>query len=139
MIGDHLVVVRTFSHPHEAHLAYSALDAAGIEAVVHDAHIVTANWLYSNAVGGVKLLVHPDDAVAAREILDSTAVIQKNDRPELKGVRIRSCPHCGSRNVVPVVRGKRIAFLTWLLAGMPLFRVKHEMQCEDCQKYSRSA
>jgi hypothetical protein len=34
------VVVRTFSQPHEAHLACTALRAAGIEAIVTDTNIV---------------------------------------------------------------------------------------------------
>ena len=45
-----LVVVRAFSHPHEAQLACSALQAAGIDATVADAHTVAANGLYSKAV-----------------------------------------------------------------------------------------
>jgi hypothetical protein len=69
-----LIVVRAFSHPHEAQLACSALRASGIEATIVDANIVAANWLYSNAVGGVKVLVSPEDADAAQQILDSTAV-----------------------------------------------------------------
>jgi hypothetical protein len=77
-----LVVLRAFSHPHEAHLACSALEAAGIHARLADDHIVAANWLYSNAVGGVKVLVRVEDAPAAQAVLDIAAEI---DPPTVVG------------------------------------------------------
>lgn len=76
-----VVVVRAFSAPHEAHLACSALRAAGIDATVADANIVAVNWLYSNAVGGVKVLVREEDLAAAREILDTRAAVDRRDEP----------------------------------------------------------
>ena len=129
---DRFIVVRAFSHVHEAQLACSALRASGIEVIVADAHIVTANWLYSNLVGGVKVLVPADDADAAREILDSTAVVHTIDQPELDDAASIVCPRCGSHAIVPVTRGKRLAVLSWLLVDLPLFPVKRRMQCKDC-------
>jgi hypothetical protein len=127
-----LIVVRAFSHPHEAQLACSALQASGIEAIIADAHIVTANWLLSNAVGGVKVLVPAEDADAAREILDSTAVVQASDRPETNDATAIVCPRCGSGDVAPVTRGKRLAVLSWLIVSFPLFPVRHRMRCQNC-------
>ena len=129
---DSLIVVRAFSHPHEAQLACSALRASGIDAIIADAHIVAANWLYSNLVGGVKVLVPPEDADAAREILDSTAVVQTADRPEGDDETTVVCPRCGSHDVTSVTRGKRLAVLSWLLVNFPLFPVKHQMRCRSC-------
>jgi hypothetical protein len=130
--NDRLIVVRAFSHPHEAQLACSALRASGIEAIIADAHIVTANWLYSNLVGGVKVLVPSDDADAAREILDSTAVVQTTDQPEADDEASLVCPRCGGHEIAPMTRGKRLAVLSMLLVNFPLFPVKHQMQCKTC-------
>jgi len=64
-----LVVVRRFRDPWTAALARAHLEAAGIETVLLDEHIVAQNWLYSNAVGGVRLCVDQGSADAARELL----------------------------------------------------------------------
>ena len=53
----------------EAHLAKGALAAEGIDAVVFDEHVVGVNWLYSDAIGGVKLAVTPGNVAPATLIL----------------------------------------------------------------------
>ncbi len=63
-------VVATYSKPEEAHLAASFLEGSGITTYVADDQIVSLNWLYSNAVGGVKVQVSEDDWEEARELLE---------------------------------------------------------------------
>ena len=65
-----LVAVRQFRDMPEALLAKGALESAGIECFFGDDNIVRLDWFISNLVGGVKLLVKPEDAALAREILD---------------------------------------------------------------------
>ena len=65
-----LVMVGSFRDVPEAFLAKGTLDSAGIESFLVDQNIVQMDWLYSNAVGGVKLLVHEEDASEAAAILD---------------------------------------------------------------------
>jgi hypothetical protein len=67
-----MVVVSAFTSVHEAHLARSVLQAAGIEATVADEHLVSMYWLYSNAIGGVKVLVPEAQAQEARDVLASS-------------------------------------------------------------------
>jgi hypothetical protein len=66
-----MVVVSAFTSVHEAHLARSVLQAAGIEATVADEHLVSMYWLYSNAIGGVKVLVPEAQAQHAKDLLAS--------------------------------------------------------------------
>jgi hypothetical protein len=130
-----LVIVAAFSHPHEAHLACSALQAAGLDAAVADAHIVAANWLVSNAVGGVKVVVRAEDVPAAREVLDASAIAEPDDEGSAAADDPRgdaSCPRCGSTNLIQAARGKRIAVLSWLIAGVPLFPVWRKRRCKSC-------
>jgi tetratricopeptide (TPR) repeat protein len=68
--GD-LTTVARFSFPVEAYLARTRLEWAGIPAFVADDRTVMANWLYSNAIGGVRLRVRECDVETAREILSS--------------------------------------------------------------------
>lgn len=71
--ADGLTVVRAFSSPPEAHVARSVLDAAGIPTYLADDNIVAADWLYSNAEGGVKLPVPSDRRDQAMVLLDSSS------------------------------------------------------------------
>jgi predicted Zn-ribbon and HTH transcriptional regulator len=131
-----LVVVGRFSQPHEAHLARSVLQAAGIEAIVADDHIVAVNWLYSNVVGGVKVLVPVADADMARAVLATPAqvdaeAVAADDLTSLRS-EVDRCPKCGSHNLVPTAPGRRLLFLSWLLVGIPIFPVLRRTRCRDC-------
>jgi hypothetical protein len=68
---DKLITVASTSHTYEAHLIKSKLESEGIPAFIKDEHVVTANWLYSLAVGGVKIQVAQRDVERAKEILDN--------------------------------------------------------------------
>jgi hypothetical protein len=69
---DELIVVHSFGSRADADLAKSALEAAGIEAVVQsdDAGGLRPHLTFVN---GAHLLVRAEDAEAAREILDLPA------------------------------------------------------------------
>lgn len=144
MAGDPVfVVVRAFSQPYEAYIARSALRAAGIDATVADDNIVSVDWLYSNAVGGVKLLVPADEAGMAGVVLD-TPPIQMAPSADTSGSGTvpdaDACPHCGSGDVAPVMLGKRLQFLTWLVAGVPLLPAFRRTRCRTCgHRWRRAA
>ncbi len=72
MAEDRLVVVRTFTDRIEADLAQSALEAAGIESLVHSDDFA---GLYPqlSMINGVELLVRESDAERALELLTEPA------------------------------------------------------------------
>lgn len=74
MPNDDLVVVATFFDRPEADLAKSALDAAGIEALVRgdDAGALRPHLAWAGR-HGVEVIVRAEDADAAREILNTPA------------------------------------------------------------------
>ena len=112
----HLVTVRTFTSLPEAQLACASLQAAGLDAELGDEHLVSMQWLYSQAIGGVKLRVPDDQAAEACEVLDTSAISDETvslDPPE-------ACPQCGSTEVESVLDGVRPAMLSLLLIGVPL-------------------
>ena len=123
------VVVASFSFPHEAQIARASLEAAGIPAHLADEHTINMQWLYSNALGGVKVLVAPEHAQDAKNILaaDFSADVDK----ELKAGGV-VCPSCDSTSVEPHTQGKKSAFLVFLMLGFPLFFCKHGMKCGNC-------
>ena len=71
MRDDDLVVVHTFSNQFEADMALSALEAAEIDAIIQ---ADTAGGMRPHiawASGGFKVLVREEDALEAKEILES--------------------------------------------------------------------
>jgi Putative prokaryotic signal transducing protein len=64
-----LVTVETFSSPWEAQLARACLEAEGIDAVIADEHFFRLYGALSNALGGVRLQVRPEQAGRATELL----------------------------------------------------------------------
>ena len=63
----------SFSQPMDAHLLRARLESCGIPAYLRDEHMITLDWLYANALGGVKVDVADEDYERAREILQSDA------------------------------------------------------------------
>ncbi|WP_126457041.1 putative signal transducing protein [Sulfuriflexus mobilis] len=70
MSSESVIVARFDSMP-EAHIAMGRLQAEGIEAWLADEHLVQTDWLYSIAVGGIKLQVRPEQTQRALEILNT--------------------------------------------------------------------
>ena len=71
MRDDDLVIIHTFSNQFEADMAISALEAAEIDAIIQ---ADTAGGMRPHiawATGGFKVLVREEDALEAKEILES--------------------------------------------------------------------
>lgn len=103
----------------QARAAVSALDAAGIECFLADENVIAIDWAVSQAVGGVKVLVRPEDLSDAQELL-STVIATEVDRPGwLGGPAVATpggaaapqarCPQCGSPDL-RTIRRVRIFF-----------------------------
>ena len=82
-------VIASYTKPEEAHLIASLLEGSGIPVHVRDDNTVNANWMYSNAIGGVKVEVAECDVEKAQEVLDLPS----------EGKGLLSCPHCQSQRV----------------------------------------
>jgi len=130
---DSLVTLATFSKPTDAYLALGKLQADGIDAVVFDDNVVSVNWLYSNAVGGVKLKVREPEVQRAMEILSedlsAIAEIDETAPPVQPAVQ---CPRCSSSAVSPENFSRRAIFLSWLLLGFPLPLFRRRWACASC-------
>ena len=63
----------SFDHADQAHLLRMRLEGDGIAAYVRDENMVTLDWLYSLAVGGVKVDVADEDYEAALAVLAEDA------------------------------------------------------------------
>jgi hypothetical protein len=93
-------------------------------------------WTYSNAIGGVKVLVPADRLEEAKSLLESGAIV---DLPPASGPDGETdtggsdtCPRCGSREFESRLPGKRFAILSWLLIGVPLASPWRRRYCRKC-------
>lgn len=67
--GRDLVTVECFTEVWEAHILRARLEAEGLLASIADEHLVSMDWFYSNAIGGVRVQVPACELERAREIL----------------------------------------------------------------------
>lgn len=126
-----LVPVAVYSHPFEADIAQSHLQAIGIEAHVFTENIVQMNWLYSNAVGGIRLLVPEEQLLEARKILEE--VESQTEDSYKTEEEDYPCPKCGSAHTLYIdLAYKRWTYFLWLTLKIPLMRSRHRMKCNDC-------
>lgn len=124
-----LKTIATYSLPYEAQIARAKLDSEGIPAFVADEQTINMQWLYSNALGGVRLQVPSSYVEQAIEVLaeDCTEALEKE-----VGIDTTTCTNCGSSNTEPFQKGKRLAFLVFLGLDFPLFPVKNTTRCRTC-------
>ncbi len=64
-----LIALRRFSFLPEALVAKGVLDSAGVRCFLTDENTVRMDWLWSNALGGVRLWVREDDLPEAATLL----------------------------------------------------------------------
>jgi hypothetical protein len=64
-----LIAVRRFRDLPEALVAKGMLDSAGVKCFLSDENTVRMDWLWSNALGGVRLWVREDDLPDATTLL----------------------------------------------------------------------
>jgi hypothetical protein len=126
----HMVTIRKFRDLPEALLAKCGLDSAGIECALVDDNIVRLDWFWSNLMGGVKLLVDPEDSDAANEILnqpipDGFDTTGTGEYPQPR------CPKCLSLDVSFQELNKPIAFATAYL-GVPIPVHRKAWRCSSC-------
>lgn len=124
-----LVTVSRYTFPYEAQIAWSKLDAAGIPAYIGDEHTINMDWLYSNALGGVRVQVPGQFEQAAREILTTNL---ESELLEQQGYDSTCCPKCQSTDTEHHLFGKRFAFLVFLGIDFPLYPVKEGIRCRQC-------
>jgi hypothetical protein len=114
----------------QASIAQSILDSAGIESFLADANLVRMDWFYSNAVGGIKVVVREADAEEARKLLEQE--VPESFEAEGSGQYEQPrCPACGSFDVTLDGLDKRVSYATvWM--GVPIPVTIKGWGCSAC-------
>jgi len=124
-MAEELTTVSRYLWLHEALVASSLLEAAGIPSCLQDANIIRLNWVYANAIQGLRVQVPVTRVEEARAVLSSNTVFEDMPSPD-------PCANCGAKSSHLVHPGRRLTFLTWLLIGFPLWYPRAVWKCIQC-------
>ena len=114
-------------------MARCLLENEGIEAFVHDEHIIGLNRMFSYALGGIKLKVPEGskaDALRILEVTEHRPYLDEEEQP------IR-CPKCGSEELTNGVSRPRTTsgIFHWALAllfSVYPISLDRSMRCDSC-------
>jgi len=126
------VTVARYSFPYEASIARAMLEAEGIDARIADEHTINMQWLYSDALGGIRLQVPAHYVDWATELLGEDFSEQVEQEAGSSTESHLRCPECGSDDLVPHTLGRKPAFMVFALLGFPLFFYRHTERCQNC-------
>jgi hypothetical protein len=77
---DNLVTIWSFPYQHQLLTIRAQMEAEGIKTYTHDELTIQIDPLFSNAIGGIKLIVEKHDERRANEILAEAGYVKKEER-----------------------------------------------------------
>jgi len=80
--GNQPVVLRRYRDMPQAFVEKSVLEDAGIACFLADDNVVRMDWLWSNAIGGIKLVVREKDAEEAEKLLSASPADETGNTPK---------------------------------------------------------
>jgi len=116
--------VDRFFHPTDAHIAAGKLESEGIPVFLLGINHASANWLLSNALGGIRLQVPANLIDDARQLLTEIAEPSEHGESE--------CPKCGATDTTAMSNSRKIAFLAVHLFSIPLPWQSNRRHCQSC-------
>jgi len=128
-----LVTIASYREPYEAHLYRSLLESSEIPAYVIHEHHVGLNWLYSDAIGGVKLQVQSENREAALELLFSEAAPLSDPSQDLDpdATDDSACPKCRNSGTFHTSTERQTKAMS-LLVGIPFVWGRNRWKCMNC-------
>ena len=122
-----MIQVRSYDNYIPAHIMLQRLEAEGIRGYLKDEHTVTIDPILSNAIGGIKLMIHQDQVERAMELIN---------RFEQEYKEAVVCPQCNSNNVHYITQPNNVtnwftAIVTWLFGNYAI-SFKKVYKCFDC-------
>jgi hypothetical protein len=119
---DNFTVLDIFEYSTEAQVTKTKLDAEGLQTMLMDEKTIDSDPLISQAIGGVKLLVHNDDLKEARRIYNRIRTYATDENDQLF-----VCPNCSSNKVlIAPLQRKNVFYMLF-----PFFE-KTRKQCNVC-------
>jgi len=118
-----MVTVRTCAFLPDAQMIRSYLEGSDIRVVLPDEFTIQTNWLWSNAMGGIRVQVSEEDETRARDLLKNF------DQTEAEAKK--QCPQCGA--VLKETDGWDLLWKVPLILFLSIpFRSRSVWQCPSC-------
>lgn len=121
------ILLESYDNYMAANLRLQQLEEEGIKAFLQDEYTVTIDPILSNAIGGIKLMVHEEDLTRAKSLME-----------ELDAAYLKSfpCPRCGAPALQRVVETKKAvnwlsSLLSWSFASYAV-PVSFAYKCFEC-------
>ena len=127
------VIADSFIDVIHADIVRGRLEAEGIPAILGNRHLASADWLYSQAMGGVQIMVPFEQISEAREIIAQIDAGEFSDaHEELK--QQDTCNICGTALLRKTAASWKFAlFSLHLLLPIPLPFRKNVFYCPQCR------
>jgi hypothetical protein len=128
---DELITIERFRDLPEALLAKGKLESAGIHCFLADSELVRTDWLWSNAIGNMRLQVRAEDAKEAVEILHEPPpeIFLEHEVGEI--YQQPRCPKCNSSDIGFHSIDRKLSYALMLL-GIPIPIPKNCWRCTAC-------
>lgn len=126
--------------PTQAHLVQGYLESEGIETIMKDEMTTQVNNLYSNAIGGVKILVRDEDLEKALQLLEQGGYITTEKIAKVETVKLdeatnkNQCPFCHSENIGKSKSPDLIMLIASLIFSAIVPILRRTNICFDCRK-----
>ncbi|WP_299063389.1 DUF2007 domain-containing protein [uncultured Polaribacter sp.] len=122
-MNNNYKTLAVFEYSTEAHVVKSRLDSEGLLTMLMDEKTIDADPFISNAIGGVKLLIHYKDFEKAAAIYNEIRIYQKD-----KNGNAISCTNCSSNRIlVAPIQRKNMFYMLF-----PFFE-KRRYICNNCK------
>ena len=132
--------VISLTFPTQAHMVQGYLESEGIKSILKDELTTQVNNLYSNAVGGVKVMVMDEDFENAQLILQKGGYINPEKVSKIEIVNRtattdkKQCPFCHSENIGKKKFHDVIMLIASMIFGLILPMFRRTYMCYDCGK-----
>ena len=125
--------VASFREPYQAYIAKGRLETEDIPACVLDEHLIQIDWMYSQAIGGVKVQVPEEDFDRARAILKAEYAeeLSSVEEAQLEPAPGDLCPRCRSDSISPP-RYALWSLIPSLVLLLPVFFRRKKWVCKNC-------
>jgi hypothetical protein len=125
-----LKTIAQYTDPIQAYIVKGRLEVSNIPVFIADEYYISANWMISNALGGVKLQVPDEFTGQAIELIrhldagdyeetELTGLDESLEKPEEQPATADACPYCQSKDIHSLAGSWRLAFVALFLANFP--------------------
>ena len=131
-MSQRLITIAQYRDLPQAGLDKSRLESQGITCFLDNEFTIGVNWLYSTALGGVKLKVFERDAARAKGIIqEDYGAAPATVSAEAEFPPQATCPQCGASAITTKNYTRKFAAIS-LLFSLPLFFFLRRYRCNSC-------